>query len=381
MTMNKPIYLDYAATTPVAPEVIAVMQTCLGLEADFGNPHSTTHDYGFHAAAIVEKARARLAEIIHAYPTEIIYTSGATEANNLALQGLAHSYQNKGKHIISVVTEHKAVLDVLKFLETQGFEVTYLPVDAQGALDLNSLKQAIRPDTIFASIMLVNNETGLLNPIKDIAHFLHEHDVLLHVDAAQALGKIPINVREIDADLMSFSAHKIYGPKGIGALYVRAHPAIHLQSLIYGGGQEQGLRAGTLSPFLIAGFSAAATLVSQDLLNEIKRIFHLKQKFWQGIAALPKVQLNSDFDVSVPHICNVTFKGIDAESFLLNLEAKLAVAQGSACTSAHMEPSHVLLAMGLSRQDADASFRFSFGRYTTEADIEKAINTLATLLS
>lgn len=378
--MNQPIYLDYAATTPVAPEVIAVMQTCLGVDGNFGNPHSTTHDFGLRAASIVEKSRSRFAEIINAYPTEIIYTSGATEANNLALQGMVKFYSKKGKHIISVKTEHKSVLDPLKFLESQGFEITYLPVNSQGLIDLKTLNQAIRKETILASIMMVNNETGVLHPLKEIAQILHEHNVLFHVDAAQALGKLPINVQELDVDLMSFSAHKIYGPKGIGALFVRAHPHIHLQPIIYGGGQEQGLRPGTLPPFLIAGFTRALELVIQDLPQEIKRIFHLKKMLWEGIKDLSGIHLNSDFSTCVPHICNITFKNIDAESFLLNIQDKLAIAQGSACTSAHMEPSHVLRAMGLSTQDADNSFRFSFGRYTTETDIEKTIEILKNLL-
>lgn len=379
--MNKPIYLDYAATTPVAPEVISLMQNYLGIEGEFGNPHSTTHDYGLGAASIVEKARAAFAETIHAYPSEIIYTSGATEANNLALQGLARTYQHKGRHIISVATEHKAVLDVLKFLQTQGFEVTYLEVDHTGALDLQKLALAIRSDTIFASIMWVNNETGLMHPIKEIADLLHARQVLLHVDAAQALGKLPINLQELHADLMSFSAHKIYGPKGVGALYVRARPHVHLQPIIFGGGQEQGLRAGTLSPFLIAGFSRAATLVNRDLLAEIKRIFELKKSLWQGLETIENTQLNSPFDLCVPHICNVTFKNIDAESFLLKIEPKVAIAQGSACSSAQMEPSHVLKAMGLMTKDADNSFRFSFGCYTTAEDITTTLQVLKEALT
>lgn len=379
--MKRPIYLDYAATTPVAPEAIAALASCLSLEGTFGNPHSTTHDYGFQAASLIEKARTVFAGLIHAYPTEMIYTSGATEANNLAIQGLARAYQNQGNHIISVATEHKAVLDVLKFLATQGFEITYLPVNAQGMIDLEDLKKAIRKETIFASIMMINNETGALHPIKEIANILHQHKVLLHVDAAQAFGKVPVNVKELEVDLMSFSAHKFYGPKGIGALYIRNQATVKLQPIMYGGGQEQNLRPGTLPTPLILAMNAAAQFAQHDLLNEIKRIFHLKKMLWDGIKDLKNVSLNSDFSTCVPHICNLTFKAIDPETFLLNLENDLAIAQGSACTSAHMEPSHVLRAMGLNKQEADSSFRFSFGHYTTKADIERSIKTLRALLA
>jgi cysteine desulfurase len=378
--MKKPIYLDYAATTPVAPEVITTMLQYLDKDHIFGNPHSTTHIYGFNAASAVEQARSRFAEIIHAHPTEIIYTSGATEANNLALQGIAHFHKKRGQHIISVQTEHKAVLDVLKFLQSQGFEVTYLPVNSQGTIDLAALKKAIRKDTILATVMMVNNETGVLHPIKDIAKILHEQQIFFHVDAAQALGKIPINVKELDIDLMSFSAHKIYGPKGIGALYMRAHPQIQLEPLFFGGGQEQNLRAGTLAPFLIAGFTKAAELCQQHILEEIKHIFNLKKLFWEGLKDLKQVQINSDFNVSIPYICNITFKDVDPESFLLALEEQCAISQSSACTSAHMEPSHVLRAMGLTAHEASCSFRFSFGRDTTEDDIHSTIKFLRAAL-
>ena len=371
--MHKPIYLDYAATTPIAPEVISAMATCMGIDGAFGNPHSTTHSYGLEAASIVEKARHRFAKLINAYDSEVIYTSGATEANNLALQGIAFGHQSKGKHIISSQTEHKAVLDVLKFLEQQGFEVTYLRVNAQGLIDLNELKAALRPDTILTSIMMVNNETGVMQDIKQIAQIIHEHGSLLHVDGAQALGKLAIDVKDLDIDLMSFSAHKIYGPKGIGALYIRSKYQINLRPLMYGGAQEQGLRPGTLAPFLIEGFSRAAELAHQDLGTETQRILELKKILWEGLKKLPLTKLNSDFGASIPHICNVTFESIDPESFLLSIENKIAIAQGSACNSAHMEPSHVLRAMGLSVKAADHSFRFSFGRYTTPNDIRTAL--------
>ncbi len=374
--MHKPIYLDYAATTPIAPEVISAMTACMGIDGPFGNPHSTTHSYGLDAASIVEKARHRLAQLINAYDSEIIYTSGATEANNLALQGIAFANQHKGKHIISSQTEHKAVLDVLKFLEQQGFEVTYLTVNAQGLINLNELKAALRQDTILTSIMMVNNETGATQDIKQIAEMIHAHGSLLHVDGAQALGKIKIDVKDLDIDLMSFSAHKIYGPKGIGALYIRSKYETNIKPLIYGGAQERGLRPGTLAPFLIEGFSRATELAHQDLDSEIKRILALKKNLWEGLKKLPNTKLNSDFSASIPHICNVTLDNIDPESFLLNLEKKIAIAQGSACNSAHMEPSHVLCAMGLSAKAADHSFRFSFGRYTTLKDIDTTLASI-----
>ena len=369
----KPIYLDYAATTPVLPEVMASMEEALSFEACFGNPHSA-HDYGTAAAEIVQGAQRDLADLLGAAPNEIIYTSGATEANNLALQGAAYFYQQRGKHIISVKTEHKAVLEVLQFLERQGFSVTYLPVDSEGLIALQDLEQALRPDTILTSVMLVNNETGVIQPIAAIAEILKAKGVLLHVDAAQALGKIPVKVSELKAGLISFSGHKIYGPKGIGALYVQTKPKIHLRPLMYGGGQQQGLRPGTQAPFLVQGLTQAAKTVIQDLAEESTRILTLKERLWEGLSALsPNIQLNSPFSHSVAQICNVTFKGMDGEMLMNEIQNTLAVAQGSACNSTHIEPSHVLRAMGIKQQDAHSSIRFSFGRYTTLADIDAVI--------
>lgn len=375
----KQIYLDYAATTPTDPKVIKVMQHCLKFDGIFGNPHSKTHDYGQAAAQIIEESQHDFAKIINAENQEIIFTSGTTEANNIALQGAAYFYQSKGKHIISCKTEHKAVLDVLKFLEKQGFQVTYLPVNNQGLIDLNQLKSAITKETILASFMLVNNETGVIQPIKDIAKILHEHDIVFHSDATQALGKINIDVKELDIDLMSFSGHKIYAPKGIGALYIRNKPKIHLRPILYGGDQQQGIRPGTQAPFLIKAFSTAAKLVTHDLIKETLRIKHLKEMLWQDLKDLPQIKLNSDFNHSVPHICSITLKNLDGETCLLHLQKKLALAQGSACTSTHIEPSHVLRTMGLSQLDADSTFRISFGRYTTKKDIKITIKSIKAL--
>lgn len=376
----KQIYLDYAATTPVDPKVIKAMKRCLGFDGIFGNPHSQSHDYGLAAAQVIEQAQETFAKAINSNTDEIIFTSGATESNNLALQGAAYFYQSRGNHIISSQTEHKAVLDVLKFLEKQGFRITYLPVNSQGLIDLQQLKEAITPETILVSIMMVNNETGVIQPIKEIANIVHDHKIIFHVDAAQALGKISINVKDLDVDLMSFSSHKIYGPKGIGALYVRSKPKVHLQALMYGGGQQQNIRPGTLAPALVTGLATAANLVTKDLNQESQRILELKQQLWQGLKDLPQIKLNSDFDHSVPHICSITLKGLDGETCLLHLQKTLALAQGSACTSAYTEPSHVLRAMGLTQFEADSTFRISLGRYTTKKDIKVIIKTFKKLV-
>ena len=379
-SLKRPIYLDYAATTPVLPEVVNAMESALVFESNFGNPHSTTHDYGLAAAAEVSSARTRFAQLIGAQAAEIIYTSGATEANNLALQGAAYFYQRRGKHIISVQTEHKAVLDVLKFLEQQGFSVTYLPVNAAGLIDLEALTQALRPDTILASIMLVNNEIGVIQPIKAAAEILKAKGVLVHVDAAQGLGKLELDVQALAADLISFSSHKIYGPKGIGALYIRSTPKIHLRALMYGGGQQQGIRPGTLAPFLIQGFTCALELASKRLKHENTRILALKRKLWTGLSALdPRIKLNSPFEFSVPQICNISFKGIEGELLIAELKPALAVAQGSACNSVHVESSHVLRAIGLKQADAHSSIRISLGYYTRPEDIDAALNVFSKL--
>jgi cysteine desulfurase len=355
------------------------MKRCLDFDGIFGNPHSQTHDYGLAAANLVTGSEESFAKIINASPSEIIFTSGATESNNLALQGAAYFYQSRGNHIITSQTEHKAVLDVMKFLEKQGFRITYLSVNKQGLISLEELTQAITPETILVSIMMVNNETGVIQPIKTIANIVHTHKIIFHVDAAQALGKLPIDVRDLDVDLMSFSGHKIYGPKGSGALFVRSRPKVHLRPLIYGGGQQQGLRAGTESPSLITGLTCAAVLATKNLSKENKRISELRTQLWQGLKDLPKVKFNTDFEHSVPHICSITLKGLDGETCLLHLQKKLALAQGSACTSAHIEPSHVLRAMGLTQLDADSTFRVSLGRYTTKKDIKTIIKVIKEL--
>ncbi len=370
--MSLPTYLDYAATTPVDPRVIEQMVACLGKEGVFGNSASSTHIYGYQAKEKVEQARTQVATLINAEPREIIWTSGATESNNLAIQGAAFANQHRGKHIITCKTEHKAVLDVCGFLEAQGFAVTYLPVQANGQIDLNRLQQAIRSDTILISIMHVNNETGVMQDIAAISQIAHQHHIIFHVDAAQSVGKIPVDVKALDIDLLSISAHKIYGPKGVGALYVRHRPKVRLQPLIYGGGQEKGLRSGTLPTHQVVGFGAACRIATDELSTEAQRIAALKDALWQGISILPEIKRNGDPEHSVPGILNVSFAGVDGEALLMALQ-DVAVSSGSACSSATMQVSYVLQALGLSVDLAQATIRFSLGRFTTEAEINQAI--------
>lgn len=370
--MSKSIYLDYAATTPVDPKVADAMRACLSAEGCFGNPGSSTHRYGWEAKERIDTAREQVAAGIKADPKTIVWTSGATEANNLAIKGYALAHQDRGRHIITAQTEHKAVLDVCGFLETQGFSVTYLKSCPDGLLSLASYKAAIRPDTILASIMLVNNETGVIQDIPEFAEIAHQHEFALHVDAAQAVGKIRVDVNALDADLLSLSAHKVYGPKGCGALYVRRRPRIKLQALIHGGGQELGLRAGTLATHQIVGMGEAFALADVKLPEDFRRIAGLQQQLWQGIAELPQIYRNGRVEDSVPHIVNISFAGVDGEALLMALQ-ELAVSSGSACTSASMETSHVLRAMGVSDTLAHSTIRFSLGRYTTPAEIARAV--------
>ncbi len=372
--MKNSLYLDYAATTPVDPQVIAAMQQCLGIDGVFGNPSSSTHSYGAMAHDAVELARAQVAALIHAEPKEIIWTSGATEANNLALQGYAVANAHKGKHLITCRTEHKAVLDVCQYLETLGFRVTYLPVQANGLIDLAMFQAAFQPDTILVSIMHANNEIGVVQDIAKIADITHRHQAILHVDAAQSAGKIPLDVKQLQVDLLSLSAHKVYGPKGAGALYIRHRPKIPLKPLFYGGKQERGLRSGTLATHQIVGMGKAFALAQHFITEEAKRIRALKERLWQGIASLPKVYRNGDATTSLPGILNVSFAGIDGEALLMAL-SDLAVATGSACMSATMAVSHVLTALGIPPHLAQSSVRFSLGRFTTAAEIEQVIAT------
>ena len=366
-----PIYLDYAATTPVDPHVLEAMLPFL--QDQFGNAASNTHGYGFAAKQAVDQAREQVAMLLDAAPRCITFTSGATESINLALQGVAMANRHKGNHIITCQTEHKATLDVCAFLEKQGFCVTTLPVDAKGQIDHAELRAALCDETILVSIMMVNNETGVIHDIARIAEVVHEQGALLHVDAVQAIGKLPVSVNTLSVDLLSVTAHKMYGPKGVGALFVRrGRPKVTVQPLIYGGGHEHGLRSGTLATHQLVGLGKAFELAGQQLEHDAKHLAQCKQTLWQGIHDLPGVKVNGDIHQDAPHVLNVCFEGIDGEALIMALR-ELAVSAGSACTSATIEPSHVLRAMGLSDQQAHSSLRFSFGRMTALAEIESAI--------
>jgi cysteine desulfurase len=365
-----PIYQDYAATTPVDPEVVAAMTQCLSIDGIFGNPASA-HFYGQQAAQKIDVAREQVATLIGADAKEVIWTSGATEANNLAIKGMVNFYSDRGRHIITMKTEHKAVLDVCKFLQKQGIEITYLSPNNQGLLELDDLKQALRPDTLLVSIMYVNNETGVIQPIKTIAEMVKANKSFLHVDAAQALGRVAIDLHALPVDVMSFSGHKIYAPKGIGALFVRRRPAVRLQTQMHGGGHEQGVRSGTLPTHQIVGMGKACAILSEKMSTEIAYIENLKNLFWRQIKTIPGVSINGDSAHSACHILNVHFANIDSDIFI-NALPQLAISSGSACTSLAIEPSHVLQAMRLSDELAHSSFRFSFGRYTTQEDVVTA---------
>lgn len=369
--MSKPVYLDYAATTPVDPRVAEKMMQFLTMDGTFGNPASRSHRYGWQAEEAVDEARAQLADLLNADPREIVFTSGATESDNLALKGVAEFYAEQGKHIITVQTEHKAVLDSCADLERRGFEVTYLGVDEEGLLSLQELRDAIREDTILVSVMHVNNETGVIQDIPAISTLCREKNVLLHVDAAQSVAKIKVDVEELGIDLLSLSGHKMYGPKGVGALYVRRKPRVRLHAQMHGGGHERGMRSGTMATHQIAGLGEAARIASTELEQESKTLHALREKLWQGIRGIDGVFINGS-PQRAPGILNVAFKEVDGESLLLGLK-DLAVSTGSACNSASMEPSYVLRAMGLSNELAHASVRFSLGRFTTEEDVEAAV--------
>jgi len=370
-----PIYLDYMATTPLDPRVLNAMLPFMQADAGFGNPASITHIYGKLAALAVDKARTQIAETIHAQPQDIVFTSGATEANNLALFGAARFYQRKGRHLVTMTTEHKAVLDCFQQLEKEGFSVTYLQPQANGLLNLHDLACALTQETILVSIMHVNNEIGVIQDIAAIAELLKNRGIIFHVDAAQSAGKLAIDLSQTPVSLMSFSAHKNYGPKGVGALYVRHNPRIRLQPQLFGGGHEGGLRSGTLPTHQIVGMGEAFALTNALRIEEQARLLKLQQQLWQGIKGLPRVSLNGDASQRVPANLNVTFAGIDGESLLLSLR-ELAISSTSACASASGQPSYVLRAIGLSAQDAYSSVRFSLGRFTTEAQIEKAITII-----
>ena len=370
---QSPIYLDYAATTPVDPRVAEKMIP--HLTSSFGNPASRSHAYGWQAEAAVETARAQVAELVGADPREIIWTSGATESDNLAIKGAAHFHRAKGNHLITLATEHKAVLDTMRELEREGFQVTYLKPQPNGLLDLETFKAALRPETILASIMLVNNEIGVIQDIAAIGAVCRERGILFHVDAAQAHGKVAIDLSTLPVDLMSFSAHKTYGPQGIGALYVRRRPRVHLAPLIHGGGHERGLRSGTLPTHQIVGMGEAYRLAGELMVEENARVRALRDRFLAGIADMEEVYLNGDLEQRVPHNLNVSFNFVEGESLMMAVK-ELAVSSGSACTSASLEPSHVLRALGRSDELAHSSLRITLGRYTTAQDIDFAVALL-----
>ena len=372
--MKLPIYLDYSATTPVDPRVADKMIPYL--VEKFGNPASRSHSFGWEAEAAVEEARAQVAALVNADPKEIVWTSGATESNNLAIKGAASFYAStKGKHIITVKTEHKAVLDTVREMERQGFEATYLDVLENGLVDLDAFKAALRPDTVLASVMLVNNEIGVIQPIEALGEICREKGVVFHVDAAQATGKVNIDLAKLKVDLMSFSAHKTYGPKGIGALYVRRKPRIRLEPQIHGGGHERGFRSGTLPTHQIVGMGEAFRLAREEMAQENKRIGALRDRLLKGLSDIDAVFVNGDLERRVPHNLNMSFAYVEGESMIMAIK-DLAVSSGSACTSASLEPSYVLRALGREDELAYSSIRFTLGRFTTEGEIDFTINLL-----
>ena len=373
--MTLPIYFDYAATTPVDPRVVKVMTECLSMEGNFGNPASRSHLFGWKAEEAVEQARQHVADLVNCDPREIVWTSGATESNNLALKGAAHFYQSRGKHIITSKIEHKAVLDSCRQLEREGFEVTYLDPDSNGLTQPEAVAAAIRDDTILVSIMHVNNEIGVINDIKGIGAVTRARKVLFHVDAAQSAGKTDIDVEDMNVDLMSFSAHKIYGPKGIGALYVRRKPRVRLEAQMHGGGHERGFRSGTLPTHQIAGMGEAFRIAKAEMHEENKRIMALRERLLNGLQDMEEVYVNGDIEHRVAGNLNVSFNFVEGESLIMALK-DLAVSSGSACTSASLEPSYVLRALGMNDELAHSSLRFSIGRFTTEQDIDYAVGKI-----
>lgn len=372
MHLNLPIYLDYSATTPVDTRVAEQMMHYLTLQGKFGNPASRSHKFGWEAEQAVEIARSQVAALIKADPKDIIWTSGATESNNLAIKGIAHFYHSKGKHIVTAKTEHKAVLDTCRALEKEGFEITYLDPEPNGLIDLEKLAAAIRPDTILVSLMHVNNEIGVITDIAAVGQLTRSKGVFFHVDAAQSAGKIPIDLTQMQVDLMSFSAHKIYGPKGAGALYVRRKPKVRLEPMMHGGGHERGLRSGTLATHQCVGMGMAFEIAQQEMDGETLRLQQLRDKLWNGVKEMEQIFVNGDLTQRIPGNLNISFNFVEGESLLMGLR-DLAVSSGSACTSATLEPSYVLRALGRSDELAHSSIRFTLGRFTTEADIDYAI--------
>jgi len=369
--MKLPIYLDYSATTPVDPRVAQKMADCLLVDGNFGNPASRSHVFGWKAEEAVENGRRQVAELINADPREIVWTSGATESDNLALKGVAHFYQTKGKHIITSKIEHKAVLDTARQLEREGFEVTYLEPGADGIVTPAQVEAALRDDTILVSLMHVNNEVGSINDIAAIGELTRSRGVLFHVDAAQSAGKVEIDLQKLKVDLMSFSAHKVYGPKGIGALYVSRKPRVRLEAIIHGGGHERGMRSGTLPTHQIVGMGEAFAIAKQEMAAENVRIKALSDRFFKQVSDLEELYVNGSQTARVPHNLNLSFNYVEGESLLMSLK-DIAVSSGSACTSASLEPSYVLRALGRNDELAHSSIRFSFGRFTTEEEVDYA---------
>lgn len=370
--MKLPIYLDYAATTPVDARVAEKMMQFLTMDGEFGNPASRSHRFGWQAEEAVEIARSQIAELVNADPREIVFTSGATESNNLAIKGAADFYHKKGKHLITVKTEHKAVLDTMRQLEREGYEVTYLEPQTDGLVTVEMLEAAIRPDTSVISVMFVNNEIGVVQDIAAIGELCRSKGIIFHVDAAQAAGKVDIDLQTLKVDLMSFSGHKAYGPKGIGALFVRRKPRIRLEAQMHGGGHERGMRSGTLPTHQIVAMGEAFRIAKLEMHDEIKRITALRDRLLNGVKDMEQVFLNGNREQRVPHITNISFNYVEGESLIMALK-DIAVSSGSACTSASLEPSYVLRALGMSDELAHSSIRFSIGRYTTEDQIDHTI--------
>jgi len=373
MTPHFPIYMDYGATTPVDPRVVDAMIPWL--REHFGNPASRSHAWGWEAEEAVEKARGHVADLIGADPREIVWTSGATESDNLALKGAAHFYQSKGKHLVTVKTEHKAVLDTMRELERQGFDVTYLDVEEDGLLDLAKFEAALRPDTILASVMLVNNEIGVIQDIPAIGTLCRSRGIIFHVDAAQATGKVEIDVKTLPVDLMSLASHKSYGPKGIGALYVRRKPRVRLEAQMHGGGHERGMRSGTLPTHQIVGMGEAFRLARVEMAKDLEHARRLQKRLLDGLSDVEQVFVNGNLEKRVPHNLNMSFNFVEGESLIMGIKG-LAVSSGSACTSASLEPSYVLRALGRSDELAHSSLRMTIGRFTTEEEIDYAIATI-----
>ncbi|MGZ0106508.1 IscS subfamily cysteine desulfurase [Achromobacter xylosoxidans] len=370
---TRPIYLDYSATTPVDPRVVEKMVPWL--YENFGNPASRSHSFGWESEDAVERAREEVAKLVNADPREIVWTSGATESDNLAIKGAANFYAERGKHIITVKTEHKAVLDTCRELERQGFEVTYLDVKDNGLIDLDVFKAALRPDTVLVSVMMVNNEIGVIQDIETLGEICREKGIIFHVDAAQATGKVEIDLQKLKVDLMSFSAHKTYGPKGIGALYVRRKPRVRIEAQMHGGGHERGFRSGTLATHQIVGMGESFRLAREEMGTENERIRMLRDRLWAGLSQIEEVYLNGDMDQRVPHNLNVSFNYVEGESLIMAIK-ELAVSSGSACTSASLEPSYVLRALGRNDELAHSSIRFTLGRFTTEQEVDYTIELL-----